>query len=125
MITLLPSLRGTSAGATVRRQRGSALLVTVMIAGILAAIIGIYLSMASSGHIKVKHSIGWNAALPMAEAGVEEAISHLIKNTNAYGVDGWKLTNGAYAKRVPLGDGYYDVTIAGFPGRSEEHTSEL
>ena len=122
-MTLPPNLEEAHYGTTVGKQSGTALLVTLMIAGLLAAVVGVYLSMTSSGNFKVKHSAGWNAALPMAEAGVEEAISHLMKNTNAYGVDGWRLTNGAYAKRGLLGDGYYDVNLAGFPGGTVYITS--
>src|SRR6266481_4623624 len=98
------------------RRSGSALLVTLLIAGILAAAVGTYLAMTSQGNTNVKRSIGWNAALPLAEAGVEEAISHVVRNTNAFGVDGWALTNGAYRKQRLLGDGYYSTKIAGFPG---------
>src|SRR6266536_231966 len=123
MITRRPNLREEHRGTRAGARSGSALLVTVMIAGILAAVVGIYLTMTVNGNIKVKHSVGWNAALPLAEAGVEEAISHLMKNTNGYGVDGWRMTNGAYAKRAPLGDGYYDVNIAGFPGGTVYITS--
>jgi hypothetical protein len=92
------------------------LLVILIIAGILAAAIGTYLALTSTGNTNVKRSIGWNAALPLAEAGVEEALSHIVRNTNAFGKDGWTLSSDGFGKQRSLGDGYYAVNIAGFPG---------
>jgi len=98
------------------RRSGSALLVTLLIAGLLAAAVGTYLAMTSQGNTNVKRSIGWNAALPLAEAGIEEALSHVMRNTNGFGVDGWTLGSGGYRKQRLLGDGYYSTKIAGSPG---------
>jgi hypothetical protein len=105
------------------RRSGSALLVTLLIAGLLAVAVGTYLAMTSQGSTNVKRSIGWNAALPLAEAGVEEALSHVMKNTNSYAFDGWSLTNGAYRKQRVLGDGYYSTKISGSPGGTVSITS--
>jgi hypothetical protein len=104
-------------------RSGSALLVTLFIAGLLAAAVGTYLAMTSTGSTNVKRSIGWNAALPLAEAGVEEALSHVMKNTNSYAFDGWSFTNGAYRKQRLLGDGSYSTKISGFPGGTISITS--
>jgi len=97
---------------------GSALLVTVMIAGILAAAVGTYLALTSQENSSVKRSIAWNAAFPLAEAGVEEALSHVNRNANDYGVDGWifNTTNGVFTKQRYISDGYYSVNIAGVSG---------
>lgn len=99
-----------------QEQTGSALLVVLFIAVLLAIAMGTYLALTSQGNTNVKRSIGWNAALPLAEAGVEEALSHVVRNTNDYAVDGWKLTSGAFRKQRLLGDGYYSASISGFPG---------
>jgi hypothetical protein len=100
------------------RRSGSVLLVTIVIAGILAAAIGTYLALTAQGNNSVKRSIGWNAALPMAEAGIEEAITHVVRNTNTFAVDGWTYnpTNVGYCKQRSLSDGYYYVNIAGAQG---------
>jgi hypothetical protein len=98
------------------RRSGTALIVTLMIAGLLAIAVGTYLAMTSQGNTSVKRSIGWNAALPLAEAGVEEALSHVMRNTNGFGVDGWTMTNGAFQKVRILGNGFYSASVAGFPG---------
>ena len=62
-----------------RKRSASALLVILIIAGILAAAIGTYLALTSQGNSNVKRSIGWNAALPLAEAGVEEAVRGALR----------------------------------------------
>jgi len=98
-----------------RKRSASALLVILIIAGILAAAIGTYLALTSQGNSNVKRSIGWNAALPLAEAGVEEALSHVVLNTNQFGKDGWTLSSEGFGKQRLLGDGYYSVNISGFP----------
>jgi hypothetical protein len=99
-------------------QSGSTLIATLTTAGILGAILGTYLTMTSQENLKVKRSIGWNTALPLAEAGVEEACSQICKNTNAYISDGWGLNSNtfAYNKTRNLGDGYYSVNINGWMG---------
>ena len=104
--------------ALLSKRSGSALLVTVMIAGILAAAVGTYLALTSQENSSVKRSIAWNAALPLAEAGVEEGLSHANRNVNGYAVDGWVYnTNyGVFSKRRFISDGYYSVSIAGFSG---------
>jgi len=106
-------------------RSGSALLVTVFITGVLALLVGTYLAMTVSSNNSVKHSSGWNAALPLAEAGVEEALTHLALNTNGYGVDGWVLnpTNRTYGKQHFLNDGYYSVSISGGNGATAAITS--
>jgi hypothetical protein len=37
-------------------------------------------------------------------------------NTNEFGKDGWTLSSEGFGKQRLLGDGYYSVTLAGFPG---------
>src|ERR1041385_8074629 len=55
------------------REHGSVLLVVMMVAGLILLGLGSYLTLASQENRTVKRSLCWNAALPMAEAGVEEA----------------------------------------------------
>jgi hypothetical protein len=100
------------------QERGTTLLATLLIAGIFATVLGTYLSMTTQENLIVKRSIGWNSALPLAEAGIEEACSHVNKSTNAYIGDGWTLSTNtfAYNKTRFLGDGYYSVDINGWMG---------
>ena len=89
-------------------------------AGILGSILATYLAMTSQENLKVKRSTGWNAALPIAEAGLEEACSQVTWNTNAnsWSFDGWVFNTNtwAYNKQRYLGDGYYSVDLSGWAG---------
>jgi hypothetical protein len=100
------------------RERGSTLLATLFFAGLFATILGAYLSMTTQENLVVKRSTGWNGAIPLAEAGIEEACSHVNKNTNAFLSDGWTLNTNtfAYSRTRVLGDGYYSVDINGWMG---------
>jgi hypothetical protein len=102
----------------ISRETGTTLIITLVTAGILAAVLGTYLRMTSQENLKVKRSVGWNAALPMAEAGIEEACSQINANMSGYWNDGWTFntTNFTYNKTRFLGDSYYSVGINGWPG---------
>src|SRR6267142_3409652 len=100
------------------REAGNTLVVVLVIAGLLTAAMGTYLNLTMTEHQTVKRSMGWNAALPMAEAGIEEALSHLNRNTNNWTADGW-TTNSAMEYVGPsrsLGDGSYSVSFSGRQG---------
>src|SRR5882672_8720913 len=95
------------------RETGSTLLVVMMITGIIMLALGSYLTLASQEHQTVRRSLCWNAALPMAEAGIEEALSQLKQNTTNFALDGW-TTN--HIKQRSLTNGYYIVNFSGRSG---------
>jgi hypothetical protein len=109
-------------------QTGSTLIITLATAGILGAVLGTYLSMASQENLKVKRSIGWNAALPMAEAGIEDGCSHVTWNPTNFNwtSDGWLFDTNTftYSKSRTLGDGYYKVSLSGWFGGIATITSQ-
>jgi len=98
-------------------QTGTTLVVTLITAGVLGLVLGSYLSMTSQENLSVKRSQAWNAALPLAEAGIEEGCSH-VSATNIYITDGWTFDTNAFSfnKTRVLGDGYYSVNINGWAG---------
>src|ERR1041385_4542192 len=126
------------------RETGTTLFVVMMISGIIIAALGTYLTLASQEHKTLHRSFCWNAALPMAEAGIEEALTHMNQDKTNFTDDGWGTNQ---IRHRGLGDDYYVVGISGKPGgtatitstgfvhvvdstyisriRSEEHTSEL
>ena len=95
------------------QEEGTTLLVVLLITALIVVALGSYLNLASTEHKTVHRSLSWNAALPMAEAGVEEALSQLNKNRTNFAADGW-TTN--YFKHRSLGKGYFDVHFDGSPG---------
>jgi hypothetical protein len=95
------------------REAGSTLLAVMILLGIIMLALGTYLALASQESRTVKRSLCWNAALPMAEAGIEEALSQLKQNTTNFAADGW-TTN--HVKRRSLTNGYYSVNFSGRSG---------
>src|SRR4051794_32992337 len=95
------------------RQTANALLAVLLAMGILTACMGSYLALTSAQNKSVMRSLCWNAALPLAEAGAEEALSHISRNMANYNADGWTGKGGSYTKAPrTLGDGYYSVSIS-------------
>ena len=106
----------------IKKQAGSeagVLLITIGITFLLGLGLASYLSLMRWQHMSVVRSQAWNAAMAMAEAGVEEALaqlnpSALVFSTNINrGANGWTLeADGRYhAPRRSLPAGYYDVAI--------------
>jgi hypothetical protein len=102
------------------RQSGHTLFVVMMLTGIIIAALGTYLNLASQEQKTLRRSYCWNAALPMAEAGVEEALSHINQDKTNYASDGWG-TN--VIRHRGLADDYYNVGVAGRPGSTVTITS--
>ena len=94
-------------------QAGNALLVTMLTTGILITALGSYLFLTSQENKTVMRSMCWNNALPMAEAGIDEAMTHLGVNTNGYAVDGWSTDGTNFFKQRFLGGDYYNVNFSG------------
>src|SRR5688572_9012072 len=95
------------------QEAGNTLVVVLLITGLIVTALGSYLNLASTEHKTMHRSLSWNAALPLAEAGVEEALSHLNQNRTNFPGDGW-TTN--HFKHRSLGRGYFDVHFDGSPG---------
>ena len=71
------------------REEGNTLLVVLLITGLIVVALGSYLNLALTEHKTVHRSLAWKAALPLAESGVEEALSHMNKNKTNFAADGW------------------------------------
>ena len=101
---------------TLKRNTGSTLLTTLVIAAVVGLTAVAYLKMVSNQNYLVQRSQAWNTTIPIIEAGVEEALTHLNRNgTNALNLnltaDGWTLQNGLYVKQSWVGESYYVVTL--------------
>src|SRR5688572_17635646 len=95
------------------QEAGNTLVVVLLITGLIVTALGSYLNLGSTEHKTVHRSHSWNAALPLAEAGVEETLSHLNKNRTNFAGDGW-TTN--YFKHRSLGRDYFSARFIGTPG---------
>jgi len=110
-------------------QAGSTLLLTVVATGIIGLMLAAYLSLVKVQNISGFRSQAWNAAIPVIEAGIEDALSHL----NAHGsnaspglaCDNWTAcTSGGhsgYAVVRNVGDSKYNVFIYNWiPGATNQ-----
>jgi hypothetical protein len=96
-----------------RSQRGNTLVITVIATGVIGFVLVAYLSLVRSQNINAARSQVWNSCMPIVEAGLEEALTHL----NAHGesnlvCDGWAQYNQVYWLKRTVGDGYYVTTIS-------------
>src|ERR1044071_9435329 len=99
-------------------QTGATLIVALFTALIIGTVLGSFLLITSSRTKLSLRSTAWNAAIPVLEAGVEEALTHLHNDTNNYAANGWARTNISgqmvFAKSRSLSDGsYFYTTIYG------------
>ena len=100
---------------TKSQSEGSVLLVSLLTASVIGVALGSYLTLTSNQHQSVFRSGIWNEGIPVAEAGVEEALSHIYYHgmTN-FSVNNWTWgVDRAYHKTRYVGtEGtYYDVAI--------------
>jgi len=98
--------------------RGSLLIVSLLTLTILSMILASYLSMSQRQSVSVARSQAWNAAIAVAEGGVEEALAQLNRGIGAgelnLAANGWEQkAGGNYGpqQRRYLGSSYYDVFI--------------
>jgi len=94
------------------KEHGSVLMVALVIAGVVGLALLSYLSMTSSQNVMTARSQTWNSALPLVEAGIEEAMAHLTASPNDWGLHGWNGKTGFCYLRRDMGEGYYVITIS-------------
>jgi Tfp pilus assembly protein PilX len=98
-----------------RGERGSVLLIALITSVLIGVALVGYLTTTQSQTRLVARSQSWNGAIPMAEAGVEEAMAFLnFSGTTNLAGDGWSTDGTNYSRQRTLGDDHYEVTI--FPG---------
>ena len=93
---------------------GSALIVTLLTTVIIGFVLASYLTLVSHQNRSVMRALAWNHCIPVAEAGIEEALTQVYYNgiTNLDSNSWTDLNNGSYFKSRTFDDGSYcDVTI--------------
>jgi len=94
-------------------EQGITILTTLCITAVVTLTLMAYLSLANSQNRLSTRSQRWNAALPIAEAGVEEALAQLHDFGLNLSANGWTAgANSWYYKRNYVdSDSYYEVNI--------------
>lgn len=96
------------------REQGNTLLITVVVTGIIGFVLLAYMSLVQYQNGANMRSQAWNAAMPVVEAGVEEALAHLNSRAVTNGTlaaDGWTQSGNTYTMTRSIGDGFYTVSI--------------
>lgn len=98
-------------------EQGNTLLVTVVVTGVIGFVLLAYMSLVNYQNGANMRSQAWNAAMPVVEAGIEEALAHLNSRglTNgSLASDGWTQSGTTYSMTRAIGEGLYVVTIANY-----------
>lgn len=96
-----------------RRDAGNTLVVVLLLTSLMGFVLGSYLVLVEQQNGSIMRSVSWNSCIPVSEAGIEEAMSHL--NRNGIGnllSSGWDLVDGVYTKTRYLGDSYFVASIS-------------
>src|SRR5262245_51547608 len=95
------------------RQNGSVVLTALILTFVASLVLASYLLLTRSDSVASMRSQAWNLALAVAEAGVEEALTHLNSNgTNIVANNGWELVDGKYLRKSGgVAENRYNVAI--------------
>lgn len=103
---------------SIKRQRtlGNVLMVSLIVTAIIGSAVVSYLVLVQYQNYSVVRSQAWNAAIAIAEAGVEEAMAQLNPGVTGtapnLAANSWTLNGGNYyAPDRSLGDSSYKVII--------------
>jgi hypothetical protein len=103
---------------TPRGSAGNTLLLTLVITALIGFMLLAYLNLVRAQNAATMRSQSWNATVPVIEAGIEEALTHL--NAHAGGdlaCDGWTQDGLTYSLQRNVASSYYVVTITNYiPG---------
>ena len=98
-------------------EQGGILLVVLMTSLILGITLASYLQYTSTQSRSIMRSQAWNAAIPIAEAGIEEALAHI--NDSAVGtnwsLNGWTFVDNHFEKSGNGKVGKYLARISNEP----------
>jgi hypothetical protein len=113
-------------------EQGSVFLVAMGMIALFALVLSSYLTLVEGQADAVSRSQSYDVAIPVAEAGVEEAFSLINKNggavtwSNNLTADGWSAmspSNTTTKSNLVFGANYYQVTISNAPGGTPTITS--
>jgi Tfp pilus assembly protein PilX len=102
---------------TSNRERGSVLVTTLVIALLVGLLVAALLFVAQQQNYLTARSRVWCSEIPIAEAGVEEAIMNIVSQSGYVrdDVNGWKQDGTNFWKSRTLTNGYFHTTIIPSP----------
>ena len=94
------------------QQRGSVLVTTLVISAMMAIVVAALLVLVERQNYFMHRTQTWCAEIPIAEAGIEEAMAHLNTHVENLNTNGWVLVASNFVKRRTIGDGYFYTAIS-------------
>lgn len=91
---------------------GSVLMVILVTIVLLGITLASYLNLVANQNLSVMRSMAWNSAIPLAEAGIEEAMAHLNRNGTNRSRDGWTMEGTNWVKERFVGENKYKVLMS-------------
>jgi hypothetical protein len=91
---------------------GHVIVLTLIVCLLLGLVLLSVISLTTNEGQMTGRSQSWNGAIPVAEAGIEEAFSHLRYCPTNRASNGWTLVGDYYTKSRTIGSARYDVTIS-------------
>ncbi len=95
-------------------QRGSVLAITLVFAALAGIVVGALLIVTRQQNYLTARSQAWCSEIPVAEAGIEEAMAHLNSSPSNFASHNWVKDATGYYQQRTIGDNgaYYYVTIS-------------
>ncbi len=100
-------------------QRGHVLVTTLIITGLVTIVVAALLAVVQQQNYFTARSMTWCAEIPMAEAGIEEALAHLNSKPAVLAINGWTVSGSNVVKSryftngsATLADGYFYTAIS-------------
>jgi len=95
------------------REQGSVMFVVLVAVVVLGILLVSYLRLVSTQSRSVARSRAWNLAIPAAEAGIEEALAQIARNTNAAGMsaNSWVQDGNSFVKKREMDGAQYVTRI--------------
>ncbi len=106
-------------------RSGSVLMATLLVSVIIGVTLASFLDLSGAQHRATMRSQVWNACIPLAEAGLEEALTHVFINSTNLGSQGWSTSSGltlsngvsltgtVYSRTRSMNGGTYTAAIQG------------
>jgi Tfp pilus assembly protein PilX len=93
------------------RQRGSVMVTTLVIALLVGLLVAALLFVAQQQNYLTARSRVWCSEIPIAEAGIEEAISHIVSLPANMTDNGWQASGTNFFKHRSFSNAYFYTTI--------------
>lgn len=98
----------------VLKEQGGALLVVLVTSLIMGVSLASFLQYTATQSRSIQFSQSWNAGIPVAEAGVEEALAHINDSTigTNFAINGWVRVENQFVRTNTMAGGTYVAKIS-------------